>query len=77
MSQIVNNVGRLDAMVRGTIGVLLLLAAAALNQRPFLAVAAGLLAVVLILTALTRSCPVYTVAGLSTRPRKACATRFQ
>lgn len=65
------NVGGADAAVRALLGILLLAAAAIFNQRPFLALGAGFLAIVFLGTALTRICPLYLLVGTSTQKRQA------
>lgn len=60
------NMSRIDAIVRGTLGVGLLVTAAAVNDRPFLAIAAALVALLFLGTALTRFCPLYTLLGVGT-----------
>jgi hypothetical protein len=65
------NVGSIDAAVRALLGMVLLLAAAVFNQRPFLALGAGFLALVFLGTAVTRVCPLYVLMGMSTRERQA------
>jgi DUF2892 family protein len=61
-----HNVGNWDAALRGLLGLLMLGLAASLNSRPFLAIAAALIAMVLFGTALTRVCPLYAVLGINT-----------
>jgi DUF2892 family protein len=60
------NVGNMDAALRGLLGLVVLGLAASLNDRPFLAIGAALIALVLFGTALTRVCPLYAVLGLNT-----------
>lgn len=60
------NVGNLDAALRGMLGLVMLGIAASLNSRPFLAIGAALIALVLFGTALTRACPLYAVLGINT-----------
>ena len=60
------NIGRLDATLRITGSVVLLVAALALHQRPFLAIAVGLASLLLLGTAVTRFCPLYTVFHITT-----------
>jgi hypothetical protein len=66
---IIKNVGATDAGLRAMLGVLLLGISAAFNHRPLLALGAGLIALVLIGTALFRVCPLYTVFRINTCPR--------
>ena len=65
------NVGNIDAAVRALLGLVLLSAAAIFNERPFLAIGAGFLALVFLGTALTRVCPLYVLVGMSTREHQA------
>jgi hypothetical protein len=65
------NVGKVDAAIRMTMGVGLLIVAAVVNARPFLALAAAALGVLALGTALTRSCPLYVVLGVNTSERGA------
>ena len=60
------NVGTIDAGIRVTAGIGLLVVAAVLNTRPFLALAAAALATLILGTALTRSCPLYVALDIST-----------
>jgi hypothetical protein len=64
------NMGRIDALVRLTVAMLLLLAAAGLYQRPFLTIAAGLAGLLVLSTAITRFCPLYTVFRITTTRTK-------
>ena len=66
-----SNVGRTDAAIRMMLGVALLGIAAAVNQRPLLALGSGFLAVVLLGTGLFRVCPLYTLFKHS--PRRSSA----
>lgn len=66
---IIKNVGATDAGLRAMLGLLLLVGSAAFNNRPLLALGAGLIALVLIGTALFRVCPLYTVFRINTCPR--------
>lgn len=68
---VTKNVGTTDAGIRALLGLALLGAAASFNDRPLLAVGAGLVALVFIGTALFRMCPLYTLLGLNTCPRDA------
>ena len=63
------NVGPLDALLRGTLGVGLILGAAYYNDRPFLAIGLALIALVFLGTALGRSCPLYVLLGVNTCSR--------
>lgn len=63
-------VGTADAGIRALLGLALLGVAASLNDRPLLAVGAGLVALVFLGTALFRVCPLYTLLGINTCPRE-------
>ena len=60
------NVGALDARLRLALGIGLLVLAALLNTRPFLALGAALIGLLLIGTAATHVCPLYAALGWST-----------
>lgn len=60
------NVGTVDAAIRIVVGLGLLVTAGFLNERPLLVLGAGALAVLVLGTGLTRSCPLYLVFGTST-----------
>ena len=66
---VIKNVGAMDAGIRALLGVVLLGASASLNNRPLLALGAGLIALVFLGTALFRMCPLYTLLGVDTCPR--------
>jgi len=68
---VIKNVGAVDSGVRAMLGLVLLGISASFNDRPLLAVGAGLIALVFIGTALFRICPLYTLLGLNTCPRDA------
>ena len=68
---VIKNVGAADAGLRALLGVALLAVSAAVSGRPLLAVGAGLVALVVLGTALFRVCPLYTILGISTCPRTA------
>lgn len=59
------NVGSRDAGVRGLVGGVLLLNAAALQHRPLLALGVGFIGLVFIGTALFRMCPLYTLLRIA------------
>lgn len=63
---VIKNVGAMDAGIRALFGAVLLAASASLNNRPLLALGAGLIALVFIGTALFRMCPLYTLLGANT-----------
>jgi DUF2892 family protein len=56
-----HNVGWRDAGIRGFIGGLLLLSAAALQNRPLLSLGLGFISLIFIGTGLFRMCPLYTL----------------
>ena len=60
------NVGTADAAIRIVLGFGLVVAAGVLSAQPFLALGAGALAILVLGTGLTRSCPLYLVLGMST-----------
>jgi Protein of unknown function (DUF2892) len=70
----IKNVGATDSGVRALAGVVLLGISASFNDRPLLALGFGLIALVLIGTALVRVCPLYTIFGVNTCPRDARPT---
>ncbi len=61
------NVGRADAWIRGGLAVLLFGMAAILNHLSLVSLAAALAALILVGTALTRSCPLYRVLGIDSQ----------
>lgn len=61
------NVGKADAVIRGSLAVAFLLVAVVMSQEPIVSLAAALCAILLAATALTRHCPLYELFGLSTR----------
>ncbi len=68
---VIKNVGATDSALRALLGVVLLGISASFNDRPLLAVGAGMIALVLIGTALFRVCPLYTLLRINTCPRSA------
>ncbi len=62
------NVGRRDAGIRRFLGLALLLTSASLLDRPLAALGVGFIALILIGTALLRTCPLYTVLRMNTCP---------
>lgn len=60
------NVGPCDALVRGVVGLGLLLVSASLQARPLIALGVGFVALIFIGTALFRTCPLYTVLRVTT-----------
>lgn len=67
----IQNVSRLDARLRAVLGLIVLAVSSSFNTRPLLALGAGVLALVLIGTALFRICPLYTLLGAGTNRRSA------
>jgi len=61
------NVGWRDAGIRGFIGGLLLLNAAALQNRPLVSLGLGFIGLIFIGTALFRMCPLYTLLRINSR----------
>jgi hypothetical protein len=59
------NVGWRDAGVRGFVGGALLLASAALQSRPLIALGIGFMGLIFIGTALFRMCPIYTLLRIN------------
>ncbi len=66
---VIKNVGATDSGLRALLGVVLLGVSASFNDRPLLALGAGLIALVLIGTALFRVCPLYTLLRINTCSR--------
>lgn len=59
------NVGGVDAAIRAVLGSLIMvLAALAADAYPFLALGGGLVALVILTTAIAGVCPLYTLFGL-------------
>lgn len=58
------NVGRMDAWIRGALALLLFSVAAVFNRFLGVSLLAALAALVLVATALTRSCPLYRALGI-------------
>lgn len=65
------NVGPVDAGIRGVIGFVLIILAAWYNSAPLPALGLALLGLLLFGTALNRSCPLYIPLGIDTRPKDA------
>lgn len=61
------NVGRKDAWIRAMMAVVFLVTAALFNHVLVLSLVAALLAILCGGTALTHTCPLYTVFGINTR----------
>jgi len=60
-----HNVGWRDAGVRGFIGIILLLNAATLQDRPLVALGVGFIGIIFIGTGLFRTCPLYTLLRIN------------
>src|SRR5690242_14238822 len=64
------NIGGLDTAIRAALGSFaIVLAAAGADQYPVVALATGLVATVILATAIAGVCPLYTALGLDTHPR--------
>ncbi len=63
------NVGTVDAGIRVVLACVLLFLAATYNSRPLPALALALGALILLGTALSRSCPLYRLLGIDGHPR--------
>lgn len=61
------NVGRVDAWVRGTLAAVLLVVAALFNGQLIVSLGSAVIALVLGGSALTHSCPLYTLFGIDTK----------
>jgi len=72
-----HNVGRIDAVVRGVLAAVFFGISLFFNQNWALALVTAVAAVVLVATALTRSCPIYWVFGFTTCPRSPTALKGQ
>src|SRR5213075_337111 len=67
----ISNIGGVDTAVRAVMGtVLMVWAAFATDLQPFLALGAGVVATVILTTAIAGICPLYTRLGIDTRPRR-------
>lgn len=65
-----NNIGGVDAAIRAVLGSLfIVLGAVVADERPFLALGAGLVGLALLITAISGACFLYTVLGIDTHPR--------
>lgn len=70
-----HNVGRIDAVIRWFLAAIFFGISLAYNQSPAIALLAAAAAVVMVATALTRTCPIYWVLGIDTCPRNPAAPR--
>jgi len=64
---VIKNVGATDSGLRALLGIVLLGFSTDFNSRPLLALGAGMIALLLIGTALLRVCPLYTLLRVNTR----------
>jgi DUF2892 family protein len=65
------NMGGVDIAVRAVVGtVLMVWAAFAADSWPFLALGGGVVATIILTTAIAGVCPLYTRLGIDTRPRR-------
>jgi hypothetical protein len=65
------NIGSVDTAVRTVLGIFLMVGAAAIaDSQPFLTLGAGVVATIILTTAIAGVCPLYTVLGIDTRPRQ-------
>ncbi len=69
------NMGKADATVRWLLAVLLVALSVFINDRPALSLVAAAFALVLIATALTHKCPLYSVLGIHTGAEQPRAPR--
>jgi Protein of unknown function (DUF2892) len=63
---VIKNVGATDSGLRALLGLVLLAFSADFKSRPLLALGAGMIALILIGTALFRVCPLYTLLRINT-----------
>jgi hypothetical protein len=64
------NIGGVDAAIRALLGSLfIVLGAVVADQRPFLALGAGLVGLAVLTTAISGTCFLYTLLGIDTRAR--------
>lgn len=67
---ITNNMGGVDTTIRAILGCLVMvLAAVAADLHPFVAIGTGFVATVVLVTAISGVCPLYTALGINTRSR--------
>jgi hypothetical protein len=64
---VIKNVGAMDSGLRALAGAVLLGVSASFNERPLLAFGTGLVALILLGTALFHVCPLYTLLRVNTR----------
>ncbi len=65
------NIGSVDTAVRTVLGIFLMVGAAAIaDSQPFLTLGAGVVATIILTTAIAGVCPFYTVLGIDTHPRQ-------
>jgi hypothetical protein len=63
------NMGRIDAGLRWTLAAVLFGVSLILSDRPAIGLLAAVAAVVMVGTAVTRSCPLYHLLGIRTCPK--------
>jgi hypothetical protein len=63
---IYRNLGAVDACIRGVLAVAVVIVAGVFNSHPGISLGAALIALVLIVTALMRYCPIYRLLGINT-----------
>ncbi|MBI4419892.1 MAG: DUF2892 domain-containing protein [Gemmatimonadetes bacterium] len=64
------NVGTTDAAIRWALATILFVLSIVFNASPWLSLGFAVAALVMVATALTRKCPLYTATGLNTCPRQ-------
>jgi hypothetical protein len=71
------NIGGVDVAIRTVLGsIFMVWAAVVADSHPFLALGAGLVATVLLVTAIAGVCPLYTALGLDGQARPRPQTRI-
>ncbi len=66
------NISGVDTAVRTVLGIFLMVGAAAVaDSHPFLTLGAGVVATIILTTAIAGVCPLYTLLGIDTRPQLA------
>lgn len=73
-----NNVGGVDAAIRAVLGSLfIVLGAVVADERPFLALGAGLVGLAVLITAISGACFLYTVLGIDTHAQPRSQAKAQ
>jgi hypothetical protein len=72
-----HNVGSIDAVVRWVLAAVFFGVSLLFNQNWVVALVTAVATVVMVATALTRSCPIYWVFGFTTCPRSTAALKGQ